>query len=181
MSTSRKILGMGIELAMQTIWIWIFLLLLGGPGAIVSAQPLSQGNRLSPFMHGSYEESEGKEAVEPADPRAMTEGEWEALVQKVSVNLDWIGIQMGVQSEARAIYVPALTQEYLQAFHLSLTQGATKQQADILASQYIFARIRQLAAESGSAPGSQGEDGCVYSRGGSFCAGSDGFRSFSFR
>jgi len=121
-------------------------------------------------------------AEEPSgDPRVMTENEWEALAQKVGMNLNWIGIQMGVSPQELAFYVPALTQEYLQAFQLSLTQGATKQQADILASQYIFARIRQLAAQSGSSLGSQGEEGCVYSRGGSFCAGTDGFRSFSFQ
>jgi len=109
----------------------------------------------------------------------MTQGEWQALFQKVAINLDWIGIQMGVLPEVRAVYVPALTQEYLQAFQLSLMQGATKPQADILASQNTFARIRQLAPPSGAAPGIQGRDDCVYSRGGSFCSGTDGFRSFS--
>lgn len=113
------------------------------------------------------------------DPRTMTQAEWQALAQNATTTLNWIGTQMGMPPQVRAVYVPALTQEYLQAFQMSLMQGATKQQADIWASQYTYARIQQLRAQSGG--GGQGGDGCVYSRGGSFCAGSDGFRSFSFR
>lgn len=113
------------------------------------------------------------------DPRTMTEREWQELTQKAAMTLRWIGLQMGANPQELAIFVPVLTQEYLQAFQLSLQQGATKQQADILASQYIFARVRQLTAQSGG--GAQGGDGCVYSRGGTFCSGSDGFRDFSFK
>jgi hypothetical protein len=182
MNTHRKILGMEIGLAMQVTWLWTLLLLMAGSGALVSAQPLSdRDEESSHFTLVRHEEGQEQVAPDKDDPRAMAEGEWEALAQKVAMNLNWIGIQMGVSPQELAFYVPALTQEYLQAFQLSLTQGATKQQADILASQYIFGRIRQLAAQSGSSLGSQGEEGCVYSRGGSFCAGSDGFRSFSFQ
>ncbi len=172
----------GIELAIVLALLWVPPLLTAAQEDLLSAQSQKyRAEQTSPFALARHEEGEEKVSPKEEDPRTMTEGEWEALAQKVGTNLEWIGIQMGVQPEVRAIYVPALTQEYLQAFQLSLLQGATKQQADILASQYIFARIRQLAAQSSSAPGGQAEEGWVYSPGGSFCEVSDGIRSYTFR
>ena len=161
------------------------LAVIWGPPLMATGQAWPGSGPSSLFVLAGHEDDDDE--VRPKrrdpqmreDPRTMTQGEWQTLFQKVAINLDWIGIQMGVPPEVRAVYVPALTQEHLQAFQLSLMQGATKPQTDILVSQYIFARIRQLAPQSGPAPGIQGRDDCVYSRGGSFCAGTDGFRSFS--
>lgn len=177
MSISWKKVGIGLAIGLTMMW--VHPLLPADQGWLVSAQAQQGGDEeRSPFAFGQHEEDEEKESLQREDPRIMTQGEWLALAQQVAMNLHWIGMQMGVSPEVRAIYVPALTQEYLQAFQLSLMQGAIKQQADILATQYIFARIQQLAAQAG--PGSQGDDGCVSGRhGGSFCSGSDGFMSFS--
>jgi len=88
--------------------------------------------------------------------QTMTQAEWQALAQQVATTLDRLGIQMGAPPQTRAVYVPALTQEYLRVFQRLLMQGATKQQADLLASQHIGALIQQLVAGAGSAPGSGG-------------------------
>lgn len=113
------------------------------------------------------------------DPRVMTQAEWQAVARKVSTNLQWLGIQMGANPQELAVFVPVFTQEYLKAFQYSLMQGATKRQSDLLASQHTYVLIQRLAQQSGGSGG--GGDGCVYSRGGSFCSGSDGFSSFSFK
>jgi hypothetical protein len=76
----------------------------------------------------------------------MTSGEWQALAYEVAVTLDRIGIQMGVTPQVRASYVPVLTRKYLQVFQMGLQQGATKQQANMFASQYITDLIQQLMA-----------------------------------
>jgi hypothetical protein len=62
------------------------------------------------------------------------------------MSLHQLGMAMGVPSQTRAAYVPGLTQEYLQVFREWLVQGATVQQADIMASQYLYGRISQLMA-----------------------------------
>lgn len=170
MRGSGKTIALGLAIGLGAMWTFV----IPAAGAVDAG-----GSEDNGIVLARHEENPPSTGPQSEDPRAMTQAEWQALAQKVTVSLHWIGIQMGVEPQVRAVYVPALTQEYLQAFQLALGQGATTQQADILASQYIFARIRQLAGPGASS--GQGGDGCVYSRGGSFCAGSDGFRSFSFR
>ena len=68
------------------------------------------------------------------------------LGYRVARQLDQQGAAMGFPPHVRAPYVSALTQEYLQAFQWLLAQGATWQQADMLASQHIAQRTQQLVA-----------------------------------
>ena len=143
---------------------------------IVSTDPiLAAGN---PFLLVGHEGSQQPEGPERGDPRAMTQAEWQMISQRVSTNLYALGLQFGTSPQELAVLVPIFTQEYLRAFQFVLLQGGTKQQADILATQHIFAQIQQLAARTGA--GDQGGDGCVYSRGGAMCSGRDGFLGFSF-
>jgi hypothetical protein len=106
-------------------------------------------------------------------PQTMTPGEWQALARQVAGRLDQIGRQMGVAPQVRAVYVPAFTQEYLKTFQMLLMQGASKQQADVLATRHIAGLIQQAMAQSGTASsggylrrgpfGSTGSDGnCSY-------------------
>lgn len=46
---------------------------------------------------GDEEGSEGERS------RTMTQAEWQALGQKVSVNLHWIGVQMGANPQELAV------------------------------------------------------------------------------
>jgi hypothetical protein len=174
----RKI---GIELAITLTVIW-------APPVVAADQAWPGSGPGSLFVLAGHEDDEDDEAeVRPErrdprtrqDPRTMTQAEWQAIAQKVSMNLHLLGIQLGATPQELAILVPTFTQEYLRAFQFALLQGANKQQADILATQHIFAQIQQLAARSGA--GGQGGDGCFYTRGGSMCSGSDGFLGFSFR
>lgn len=171
MNTRWRKVGAALAIALTMTWL---------SPSMTAGQDWRGSAQATPFALVRHEEGGERVSPETGDPRTMTPGDWQALAQKVATNLHWIGIQMGAQPQQLAVFVPLFTQEYLQAFQVSLMQGSTKRQADILASQYIFARIQQMAAQSGGAPGTQGGDGCVHSRGGSFCAGSDGFRSFSF-
>ncbi len=170
-----------IALAIGLALIWAHPVVAADP-----AWPSSGGDSL--FVLAGAEDDEDDEAeVKPEgkaprtrqDPRTMSQAEWQAIAQRVSMNLHLLGIQLGATPQELAILVPTFTQEYLRAFQFALLQGANKQTADILATQHIFAQIQQLAARSGG--GGQRGDGCVYTRGGSMCSGSDGFLGFSFR
>ncbi len=69
---------------------------------------------------------------------------WQTLARQVSMSLHRLGMSMGVPAHVRAAYVPGLTHEYLQVFQNRLVRGATPQQADVTASQYIYGRVGQL-------------------------------------
>jgi hypothetical protein len=77
---------------------------------------------------------------------SMPRIDWQGLAQHVAMSLDQLGMAMGVPPQTRAAYVPGLTREYLQVFRGWLIQGATVQQADTMASQYLYGRISQLMA-----------------------------------
>ena len=79
---------------------------------------------------------------------AMTQADLQALAYQVSANLHQAGAAMGVPPHVRAVYVPALTQEYLQVFQGAMMQGAMPQQADLIASQHIRNRVSQLMANA---------------------------------
>ena len=79
---------------------------------------------------------------------SMTQADLQALAYQVSVQLHQAGAAMGVPPHVRAVYVPALTQEYLQVFQNAMRQGAMPQQANLIASQHIRNRVSQLIANA---------------------------------
>lgn len=164
-----------LALALTTLWTW---------PVTASAQDLREALRVeSSLLAADDDDDDEDETPRPQprreDPRTMTQADWRALARKVATNLQWLGLQMGANPQELQVFIPIFTNEYLHAFRVALMQGATKPQADILASQHTYALIQRLAQQSGGGGG--GGDGCHYSRGGTFCSGRDGFRDFTFR
>lgn len=175
-----------MNVPVKMLWVWLAVVLTTGwvwpvPTAAEDRRGASRVDASTPAADDDDDDEDETPRPQPRreDPRTMTPADWRALARKVATNLQWLGLQMGANPQELQVFVPIFTNEYLQAFRVALMQGATKPQADILASQHTYALIQRLAQQSGGGGG--GGDGCHYSRGGTFCSGRDGFRDFTFR
>lgn len=90
-----------------------------------------------------------RSAASAQAPQGASQAELRAIAERVAVSL----LRSGIPPQ----YVPGLTEEYVGAFQLSLLRGATRAQADLIASRHVFAIIQNAVASA--QPGGGGGNG----------------------
>ena len=95
---------------------------------------------LGPLLYGC--EPGLAPAPRPQPPPAIA---WQAMGQTVALQLTQAGVPPA--------YVPALTQEYLDACQVALLQGATMPQAEAFATYHLAQVLQRLSAQGSGGPG----------------------------